>query len=384
MKFKLVLPCHFGMEAILKREIIDLGYEIDKVSDGKVFFIGDEEAVALSNIFIRTAERVMIEVSEFKAESFEELFEGMKSIPFEEYFTEDATFPIVKASFINSRLQSSRDIQSISKKAVVERLKTKYHKEWFAENGATYPIRIFIKDDMVSVCLDTTGDSLHKRGYKKRVARAPISETLAAALIMLTPYREDRILFDPFCGTGTFAIEAALISKNIAPGVSRRFRSMEWENLISRKFWDDAFEEAKSLERPDAPVNIYAYDIDTKNIGNAKANAAMAKVEGSIHFKECDIKNSAKDFYKYKDEYGFIITNPPYGERISDVKLNPLYKELGKLNNLLETWSLYVITSYSGAEKAIGKSAIKNRKVYNGMKKSYFYQYPGPKPIKGK
>lgn len=381
MTYKLVLPCHFGMEAVLKREIIDLGYDVCEVSDGKVTFIGDEEAIALSNIFIRTAERVMIVLGEFKARSFEELFEGVGQIPFEEFLPKDANFPVTKASFVNSKLASARDIQSITKKSIVERLKKHYRQEWFKENGAVYPIRVFIKDDMVSITMDTSGESLHKRGYKKRVSRAPISETLASALIMLTPFKEDRFFFDPFCGTGTFAIEAAMMAKNIAPGAGREFLAMDWENLIPKKIWYNAFSEAEDIANPNAPCNIFAYDIDIKNIGNAKANAAMAKVEGSIHFKDCDIKNAAGDFYKYRDEYGFIVTNPPYGERLSEMQLKPLYDELGNLKDLLRTWSMYVITSYPGATKCMGKPA-RNRKVYNGMKKSYFYQYPGPKPGK--
>lgn len=383
-KFNLVLPCHFGMEAVLKREIIDLGYEISSVSDGKVSFVGDEEAIALSNIFLRTAERVMILLGEFPARDFEELFTGVKSIAFEEYLPENAAFPVTKASFINSKLASARDIQSITKKAIVERLKSKYKIGWFNEDGNNYPIRVFIKDDIVSVTLDTTGDSLHKRGYKKRIARAPISETLAAALIKLTPFKEDRIFLDPFCGTGTFAIEAALMAKNIAPGIGREFTAMAWDNLIPKKVWEDVFSEAKDLCQYDKPVNIYGYDIDNINIGHAKANAALAKVEGSIHFKDMDIKDTLKDFYKFRDEYGFIVTNPPYGERLGDMELKPLYKALGDMYKELPTWSMYVITSFGGAEKFMGLKSSKNRKVYNGMKKSYYLQFPGPKPNKTK
>lgn len=382
MEYKLLLPCHFGMEAVLKREIINLGYEIDSVKDGRVCFNGDSRAIARANMFLRTPERVMILLKEFKAESFEELFQGIKQIPFEDYLPSDANFPVTKASFINSKLMSSRDIQSISKKAIVERLKEKYKISWFKEDGNKYPIRVFIKDDFVTVSMDTTGDSLHKRGYKKRVSKAPISETLAAALIMLTPFRDDRILLDPFCGTGTFAIEAALMAKNIAPGRNRGFIASDWDNLVSKKIWEETKKEADDIMKIDAKTNIYAYDIDINNIGNAKANAAMANVIGGIHFKDADIKNISKDFYKFKDEYGFIITNPPYGERLSETEIAPLYKELGNLRKLLSTWSMYLITSYSGATKAIGEKPTKNRKVYNGMLKSFFYQYPGPKPQK--
>lgn len=384
MKYKILLPCHFGMEAVLKREIIDLGYEVDSVKDGRVCFVGDNKAIARANMFLRTPERVMVLLGEFKAESFEDLFQGIKQIPFEDILPSDACFPVTKASFINSKLMSSRDIQSITKKAIVERLKEKYKISWFKEDGNKYPIRIFIKDDVVSVSLDTTGDSLHKRGYKKRVSKAPISETLAAALIMLTPFRDDRILLDPFCGTGTFAIEAAMMAKNMAPGRNREFMSSDWDNLIPQSVWDETKKEADDVAKIEAKTNIYAYDIDCNNIGNAKANAAMANVIGGIHFKDADIRTISKDFYKFRDEYGFIITNPPYGERLSDTEIAPLYKELGNLKGLLTTWSMYLITSYNGAVKAIGEKPAKNRKVYNGMLKSFFYQYQGPKPPKQK
>lgn len=382
MKFKLTLPCHFGMEAVLKREIMSLGYEIDTVSDGRVSFIGDEEAIAIANICSRTAERVMILLAEFPATSFEELFQGIYNAPLEKYIPSNAVFPVTKATFIDSKLASSRDIQSITKKAAAKRLGMAYGLTWLPEDGAEYPLRIFIKNDIVSFYLDTTGESLHKRGYRKRISKAPISETLAASLIMLTPFKEDRILLDPFCGSGTFPIEAALIAKNIAPGIERDFISMSWENLIPWKYWEDALDEARDNEKRDAEVNIYGYDLDITNIGHAKANAALAGVEGSIHFKEANVSDIIPDFYKFRNNYGFIITNPPYGERLSEGELKPLYNALGNLSRELSTWSMYVITSYDGAVKDIGKKPAKNRKVYNGMKKSYYYQFPGPRPAK--
>ncbi len=384
MQYKIILFSHFGMEAVLKREVLNLGYETLFVEDGRVCFLGDERAIVRANIFLRTAKKVMILLDEFPAESFEELFNGVYSIPFEDYLPSNANFPVAKASFINSSLISSKDIQSITKKAIVKRLEKHYRISWFSEDGAKYPIRVFIKDNKASIYLDTTGEPLHKRGYKKRISKAPIAETLAAALIMLTPYREDRIFLDPFCGTGTFAIEAALIAKNIAPGINRRFQSMDWNNFIQEKLWQEGIKEGRSLIKNDINPRIYGYDIDSVNIGNAKANAASANVEGSIHYKTCDIRNASKDFYKYKDEYGFIVTNPPYGNRLTDTKLGELYGELGKLSNTLDTWSLYFISAYNEAIKAVGKKPSKNRKIYNGMIKSYFYQYPGPKPVNRK
>ena len=228
--YELVAPCHFGLEAVLKKEIYDLGYEISTVEDGRVTFIGDEEAICRSNIFLRTTERVLLQVAKFRATSFEELFEGVKKIPWENYIPEDGKFWVAKASSIKSQLFSPSDIQSIVKKAMVERMKTVYQVEWFPETGSSYPLRISIMKDEVSIGLDTSGDSLHKRGYRLLTSRAPITETLAAALIKLTPWRSDRILVDPFCGSGTFLIEAALMAANIDPGLNRKFAAMEWDN----------------------------------------------------------------------------------------------------------------------------------------------------------
>lgn len=381
MELKFVLPCHFGMESVLKRELKDLGIEPDLVSDGKVKVSGDESLIPICNTFLRTAERVMIELGEFKATTFEELFESVRALPLLDLIPEDGEFPVTKASSINSKLLSPRDIQAITKKAIVERLKKKYKIGWFNEDGGKYPLRVFIKDDIVSIFLDSTGDSLHKRGYKKRVSKAPISETLAAALIMLTPFKDDRFFLDPFCGTGTLPIEAALIAKNMAPGRNRSFIGEQWD-FVSKRLWDMARTQADDEANPDKKINVYAYDKDSGFIGHAKANAALAGVEGSIHFKDCEVADAGKDFYKFRDEYGFIVTNPPYGERLDEENVYPIYKQLGELFRLLPTWSLYVISSYPDTKKAIGGSCKKNRKVYNGMKKTYYYQYPGPAPGK--
>ena len=242
--YELVVPCHFGLEAVLKREIYDLGYEIDRVEDGRITFTGDEEAICRANIFLRTAERVLIQVGRFHAETFEELFQGIKALPWEDYIPENGKFWVKKASSIKSKLFSPSDIQSIAKKAMVERMKQQYHKEWFPEDGAPYPVRIFLLKDEVMVTLDTSGDSLHKRGYRTLTSKAPLTETLAASLLMLTPWRPDRILVDPFCGSGTFPIEAAMIAANIAPGMNREFTAEQWTNIIDRKVWYECVKEA--------------------------------------------------------------------------------------------------------------------------------------------
>ena len=376
--FDLLVPCHFGLEAVLKREIYDLGYEITKVEDGRVTFEGDEEAVCRANIFLRTAERVMIQVGRFKATTFEELFQGIKNLPWEEYIPEDGKFWVKKASSINSKLFSPSDIQSIAKKAMVERMKQKYHKEWFKEDGAAYPVRIFLLKDEVTVALDTSGDSLHKRGYRTMTSKAPLTETLAASLIMLTPWRKDRILVDPFCGSGTFPIEAAMIAANIAPGMNRDFTAEEWTNMIDRKLWYECVKEAEDMIDTTVKVDIQGYDIDGDVIKAARENAKRAGVEHMIHFQQRAVADLS-----HPKKYGFIITNPPYGERLEDkADLPELYTQIGQAYQRLDSWSMFLITSYTDTEKYIGRKADKNRIIYNGMLKTYFYQFLGPKPPK--
>jgi len=376
--FDILVPCHFGLEAVLKREIYDLGYEITKVEDGRVTFEGDEEAICRANIFLRTAERVMIQVGRFKATTFEELFQGIKNLPWEEYIPEDGKFWVKKASSINSKLFSPSDIQSIAKKAMVERMKQKYHKEWFKEDGAAYPVRIFLLKDEVTVALDTSGDSLHKRGYRTMTSKAPLTETLAASLIMLTPWRKDRILVDPFCGSGTFPIEAAMIAANIAPGMNRDFTAEEWTNMIDRKLWYECVKEAEDMIDTTVKVDIQGYDIDGDVIKAARENAKRAGVEHMIHFQQRAVADLS-----HPKKYGFIITNPPYGERLEDkADLPELYTQIGQAYQRLDSWSMFLITSYIDTEKYIGRKADKNRKIYNGMLKTYFYQFLGPKPPK--
>ena len=378
-RIELVAPCHFGLEAVLKREIQDLGYEILQVEDGKVTFCGDENAVCRANIFLRTAERILLKVGKLKAVTFDELFEQIKDLPWEDYIPSDGKFWVAKASSVKSRLFSPSDIQSIVKKAIVERLKNIYHIEWFPETGAEYPIRISFMKDEALVCLDTTGLSLHKRGYRSMVSKAPIKETLAAALIMLTPWKKDRILVDPFCGSGTFPIEAAMIAANIAPGMNRSFTAEKWTNLLERKWWYQAVDEANDLVDDNIETDIQGYDIDGEIIKAARQNARDAGVEHLIHFQQRPLSQLS-----HPKKYGFLISNPPYGERLEEKSQLPgLYTEIGERFQNLDSWSMYLITSYEDAEKYIGRKADKNRKIYNGMLKTYFYQFSGPKPPKG-
>lgn len=375
-KVELIAPCHFGLESVLKREIQDLGYEIIQVEDGRITFCGDEAAIARANIFIRTAERIMVKVGDFEAKSFDQLFEQTKALDWQEYLPQDAKFWVSKASTKNSTLFSASDIQSIVKKAIVEKLKTVYHVNWFEETGAEYPIRVFINKDMVSIAMDTSGVSLHKRGYRQLVGKAPISETLAAALIMLIPWNKDRILVDPFCGSGTFPIEAAMIGARIAPGMNRSFTAQRWKNLAPEKHWLDAASEAESQILHDIKMNIQGYDIDSNIVKCAMQNAAEAGVDKHIHFQQRSVAELS-----HPKKYGFIITNPPYGERLEERdELPDLYRMIAKSFDKLDTWSKYIITSYDEAEKYLGRKADKNRKIYNGMIKAYYYQYLGPKP----
>lgn len=376
--FEYIANCHFGMEAELKRELTDLGYEISSASDGRVNFIGDECALARTNIFLRTAERVMIMVGSFTAVSYEELFQGTKNIAWEEYIPENGKFWVTKAASVKSALFSPRDIQSVMKKAMVERMRATYHVERFEENGDEFPVRVFIYKDTVTVGLDSTGVSLHKRGYRKLTAKAPIAENLAAGLIMLTPWKKDRILVDPFCGSGTIPIEAAMMAAGIAPGMNRSFTAEAWSHIVPKKAWYQAIDEANEKIDLNIETDIQGYDIDPENIKIARENARMAGVEDLIHFQRRDVAELS-----HSKKYGFIITNPPYGERLSDKEeLKKLYRTIGERYKALDSWSMYLITSYEDAECDIGHKATKNRKIYNGMIKTYYYQYMGPKPPK--
>ncbi len=379
-RFELIAPCHFGMEAILKREIQDLGYDVTEVVDGRITFYGDEEALCRANVFLRTAERILIKIGSFHAETFEELFQGTGDLPWEDYIPVDGKFWVAKAASVKSKLFSPSDIQSVMKKAMVERLKEIYHVNWFAEEGAPFPLRVFIMRDEVTVGLDTTGESLHKRGYRKLTARAPIAENLAAALIMLTPWNGSRILVDPFCGSGTFPIEAAMMAANMAPGMNRSFTAEGWEHIAGKRFWYDTMDEAAELVNLNVETDIQGYDIDENMVSIARENARMAGVDKLIHFQKRGVEQLS-----HPKKYGFLITNPPYGERLQEkAEMPALYRTIGERFAALDSWSMYLITAYEQAERDIGRKADKNRKIYNGMMKTYYYQFLGPKPPRRK
>lgn len=375
-KLEFIAPCHFGLEAVLKREIQGLGYEISGVEDGRVSFYGDETAICRANIFLRTAERVLVKAGDFQAVTYDELFENTRAIPWERFIPEDGKFWVAKAASVRSSLFSPPDIQSIMKKAMVRRMQEKYGRRWFKETGASYPVRVFLLKDKVTVGIDTTGVSLHKRGYRPLSGKAPIAENLAAALIMLTPWNRNRILVDPFCGSGTIPIEAAMMAANIAPGMKRHFLAEDWTNILRRKAWQDTLEEAQDLVRADVDVDIQGYDADGGVLKAARENARSAGVEPLIHFQERPVEKLS-----HPKKYGFIITNPPYGERMEDKEALPgLYRTFGESCRRLDSWSVYMITGYEDAEKYFGRKADRNRKLYNGMIKTYFYQFNGPKP----
>ncbi|MCR5102353.1 MAG: class I SAM-dependent RNA methyltransferase [Butyrivibrio sp.] len=375
-KFEIVCPCHFGLEAVLKREIIDLGYDITESVDGRITFAGDADAVVRANIGLRSAERVLVKIGSFHAETFEDLFQGTKALPWEEFIPKNGKFWVKKAASVKSKLFSPSDIQSIMKKAMVERLKEKYNVSWFDEDGESFPVRVFLMKDEVTVTLDSTGDSLHKRGYRRLESKAPIAENLAAALIMLTPWKEDRILVDPFCGSGTFPIEAAMMAAGIAPGLNRSFTAESWKHIITPENWKDVRDEAREEIKLDLNVDIQGYDVDPEMTEIARINAGKAGVEKMIHFQTRSVSELS-----HRKKYGFIITNPPYGERIGEKnELADLYKTIGERYKALDSWSMYMITGFENAEKYMGIKASKNRKIYNGMMKTYFYQFMGPKP----
>ena len=375
-RYELIAPCHFGMEAVLKKEIIELGYDVSEVADGRITFLGDGEALCRANVFLRTAERVLIKIGRFTAETYEELFQGTKALPWEEYIPRDGRFWITKAASVKSKLFSPSDIQRIMKKAMVERMKEHYGLERFPEDGESFPVRVFLLKDEVTVGLDTTGESLHKRGYRKLTAKAPIAENLAAAMILLTPWHRDRILVDPFCGSGTIPIEAAMMAANMAPGMKRSFTAQSWPHVVGRSVWQDTLEEARELVDLSVETDIQGYDMDDAMVSIARENAKLAGVEKLIHYQRREVAQLS-----HPKKYGFIITNPPYGERLEEKEALPaLYQTIGRRFRSLDDWSLYLITSYEQAERDIGRKADKNRKIYNGMMKTYYYQFLGPKP----
>ncbi|WP_130808130.1 THUMP domain-containing class I SAM-dependent RNA methyltransferase [Senegalia massiliensis] len=373
---KLIATATFGLEAIVKREVESLGFKDIEVENGKVIFSAKLEDVPKANLWLRTADRVLLLVGEFKALSFEELFENTKKLPWGDLISKDGEFTVTGKS-IKSKLYSVPDCQSIVKKAIVEKMKEKYRTDWFSETGAKYTVQVALLKDIATLTIDTSGVGLHKRGYRKEAMEAPLKETLAAALVQLSFWSHDRVLLDPFCGSGTIPIEAAMIGRNIAPGLNRKFASEDWDIIPNDSWKKERIEAFKSIKH-DRDLKIYASDMDKKAIDIAKDNAFKAGVDDSIDFKVRRFST-----INIKNKFGVIITNPPYGERLGDKKeVEELYKDMGKEFKNLRTWSKYIITSDENFEKLYGKKASKKRKLYNGRIKVDYYQYFGPKPKK--
>lgn len=373
-QFELIATAAFGLESLVAKELRDLGYTEQKVENGKVTFRGDEKAICRTNLWLRQAERVLVQIGQFEARTFEELFERTKDLPWDEWLPAEACFP-VQGKSVKSTLFSVSDCQAIVKKAIVEKMKEKYKINWFEENGPTYPIEVGLLKDVATLTIDTSGVGLHKRGYRKLVSRAPLRETLAAAMISLSRWQAERVLIDPFCGSGTIPIEAALQGLNMAPGLKRNFIAEEWPNF-SPKLWEEARLEAKDLIRRDVVLDLAGFDCDKEVLSLARYHAQEAGVEKYIHFQERPLAD-----FSTKKKYGYLICNPPYGERLEEKStVERLYREMGQVFSKLETWSFYILTAYLDFERLFGRRANKNRKLYNGMIKCYYYQFFGPKP----
>ncbi|MEG2323867.1 MAG: class I SAM-dependent RNA methyltransferase [Anaerovoracaceae bacterium] len=377
MKLELIATATFGLEAVVKREIQALGYKLIKAEDGKITYMGDERAIVRSNLHLRSADRVLLKVGEFKAREFEDLFQQTKALPWEELIPLDGKFTVTGTS-VKSQLHSVPACQSITKKAIVERLRDFYGVDTFEETGAEYTVKVTILKDNVTLTIDTSGSGLHKRGYRVQDVVAPIKETLAAALVQLTFWREGRLLVDPCCGSGTIPIEAAMIGRKIAPGLNRKFASEEWE-MIPKEMWKEERKVAYAAIDHDADIKIYGYDIDTRSIKAAEENAVEAGVDDCITFE-------AQDITKLRpiEENGIIITNPPYGMRIGEEKeIERIYKSLNFFCGKNPDWSLFFITTDEDAEqKTLGRPADRRRKLYNGRLKTCYYQFHGKKVSK--
>jgi len=371
---QLIATTTFGLEALAKRELQDLGFSDLKVSDGKVTFPAAAEDVPKANLWLRTADRILLQMGEFRALSFEELFDKTKALPWDRWITLDGKFT-VNGKSIKSKLFSISDCQAIVKKAVVEKLKEKYHVEWFAETGPEFTIQVALQSDVATLTIDTSGPGLHKRGYRQEAGTAPLKETLAAAMIQLSFWKSNRLLLDPFCGSGTIPIEAAMIGRNIAPGLQRKFASENWPTL-GGGIWKKARTEALRAIDQESPVQIIASDIDPKMIAIAKENAIQAGVDDCIEFTVKSYIDS-----KIKDKYAVVISNPPYGERLGMQKeTKEMYQSLGRLFRKDPTWSVYILTAEEDFEKLYGQEAHRRRKLYNGNIKVNYYQYYGERP----
>lgn len=374
MSLELIASATFGLESLVADELRKLGYEDTKVENGKISFSGDELAICRTNLWLRTAARVRVKVGEFTAETFDELFEKTKALPWSRFISKNAEFPVEGRS-VQSTLFSVSDCQAIVKKAVVESLKQEYRLEWFPEDGPLMKIEVALLKDVATLTIDTTGPGLHQRGYRALATGAPLQETLAAALVTLARYYPDIPFMDPFCGSGTIPIEAALTAHNIAPGLRRSFASEKWP-WISPELWQRVREEAQDLIKPEKPDYLIGTDIDERALKIARHNAELAGVADSIHFQRLEVKDVTTS-----KKYGKLVTNPPYGERLGEKsEVHQLYRELAEVKKRLDTWSFYILTSYPHLEKVFGGRATKRRKLYNGNLETQYYQYYGPRP----
>jgi len=372
--YELIATATFGLESVVADEVKKLGYEDAKIDNGKVTYRADLLGICRSNMWLRSADRVRLKVGEFQAETFDSLFEQVKALPWEQYLPADATFP-VEGKSIKSTLYSVSDCQAIVKKAVVEKLKLKYQVAWFAETGPRYTIEVALLNNTATLTIDTSGPGLHKRGYRTHAGNAPIKETLAAALLTLSKWYPDTPLIDPFCGSGTIPIEAALLGLSMAPGYRREFVSEKWP-LIPEELWRQARQEAQDMIRLDRQLEILGADCDPKAVQAARLNARAAGVEAHTRFEVRPLAACSSTA-----QYGKIICNPPYGERLGERgQLEKLYQEMGMVFSKLDSWSYYIITAHPDFEKLFGRSASKKRKLYNGDIKVDFFQYFGPRP----
>ncbi|MBU1020051.1 MAG: class I SAM-dependent RNA methyltransferase [Firmicutes bacterium] len=373
-QYELIASTTFGVEAIVKRELIALGYEVTATTNGKVTFLSDAQGIARANLWLRTADRVLLKVGEFTAETFDELFDQTKELPWEKFIPVDGKFT-VNGKSVKSKLFSISDCQAIVKKSIVEKLKSVHNVDWFEEDGASFGVLVSILNDVATISIDTSGIGLHKRGYRIRSVEAPLKETLAAALVLLSYWNKDRVLYDVFCGSGTIPIEAAMIGRNIAPGLKVDFACKYWP-LIKKEYWEEEINKAKQAIDYDTKINIYASDLDEQAIEAAKTNAEAAGVSECITFAKSDFKAQY-----YEQEYGVLISNPPYGERLMDeFAIKQLYRTMGNIFNKLTTWSVYIITSFEGFENLFERKADRVRKLFNGNIPTRYYQYYGPRP----
>ncbi|MGI6120201.1 MAG: THUMP domain-containing class I SAM-dependent RNA methyltransferase [Desulfosporosinus sp.] len=373
-KIELIATAAFGLESIVARELKNLGYDNLTVENGRVSFSTDELGICRANLWLRSSDRVLLKMGSFKARTFEELFQQTRALPWEEWLPEDANFP-VQGKSIKSQLFSVSDCQAIVKKAIVERLKESYARNWFDETGPRYQIEVALLKDIATLTIDTSGLGLHKRGYRQLAGQAPLKETLAAAMIQLSFWNKDRALIDPFCGTGTIPIEAAFIAQNRAPGLKRSFAAEKWPK-IPKALWQEAWQEALDLWDRSIPLHIYGSDIDPNALTLARKHALEAGLNGVIHFQRLPVVDVRSRF-----KYGHMIANPPYGERLGESKeIDRLYLELGETFKRLENWSLHMLTTHKFPERLIGRRWDKSRKLYSGRLECHYFQFFGPRP----